>query len=117
MFCPKCRSEFEPEHTQCIECGTELVDSLPPEPHLEWVDLETVFLAPDEMALMVAKSRLEAEGMDCFTTNNVQDLFGLGRIAGYSLAIGPQALQVRAGDVDKAREILKSVVEPEEDTT
>jgi hypothetical protein len=63
---------------------------------------------------MVAKSRLEAEGIPCFTTNNLADLIGGGRFAGYSLALGPQELQVPPEDVERAVEILEAIEAPGE---
>mgnify|MGYP000906060120 CR=1 FL=1 len=109
MFCPKCRSEFEPGYTECARCEAELVDELPPPPKPEYNDLATVLVAPNETILMLAKSRLEAEGIPCFTTNNTQDLFGLGRIAGYNLVTGPQELQVPPEDLERAIGILETL--------
>jgi hypothetical protein len=113
MYCPSCKSEFRPEEKECAECGVPLVDELPPECELEWVDLKTVFVALDEMALMAAQSCLEAAGIPCFTTNNTQDLF-VGRFAGYNILTGPQEIQVYPEDAERAIEILKSIEPPDE---
>lgn len=113
MFCPKCRSEFEPGYTECAPCGVVLVEELPPPPQPEYQELKTVFVASNETDLMVAKSRLEAAGIPCFTTNNMQDLFGLGRVAGYNLIIGPQELQVPPDELERATEVLKDVLNAE----
>ncbi len=115
MYCPSCKAEFRTGYTACAQCGVALVDELPPGPLPEYLDLTTVLVAPDESMLMVAKSRLEAEGIPCFTTNNMQDLFGLGRIAGYNLVTGPQELQVPPEDAERAIEILEAIEAPEED--
>lgn len=110
MYCPKCRSEFRPGFTECAECGVRLVDELPPKPLPEYADLRTVMFAPSEMILMLAKSRLEAEGIPCLTKNVlVQDLFGMGRVAGFNPVTGPPELQVSAEDFDRAVEILESL--------
>ena len=114
MYCPSCRAEFCAGHKECSECGVQLVDELPAGPKLEYVDLHTVLVAPNETVLMVAKSRLEAEGITCCTTNNVQDLFGVGRITGYNLVTGPQELQVVAGDAKEAKRILDAVMNQEQ---
>jgi len=114
MFCPKCKSEFEPGYTECAECEAALVDELPSEAGPEYQELVTVLVAPDENVLMVAKSRLEAEGIPCFTRNDLQDLFSLGRIAGYNILLGPQELQVPAEEVERAIEILEEAVVQEE---
>jgi hypothetical protein len=90
------------------------VDELPPGPLPEYLDLTTVLVAPNEEVLMVAKSRLEAEGIPCFTTNNLADLIGGGRFAGYSLAMGPQELQVPPEDAERATEILQNIAEKKE---
>jgi hypothetical protein len=115
MFCPKCSSEFQPGYTECARCEVALVEELPPPPPPEYQELKTVLVAPDETILMVAISRLEAAGIPCFTTNNTQDLFGLGRIAGYNLATGPQELQVPPEEWERAVEILNDVLIPEEE--
>jgi hypothetical protein len=115
MFCPKCKSEFEPGYAECARCGVALVEELPSPPQPEYEDLKTVLVAPDETVLMVAISRLEAAGIPCFTTNNMQDLFGLGRIAGYNLVIGPQELQVPPEEWERAVEILNDVLNTEEE--
>ena len=116
MYCPTCKSEFRTGYTECAQCGVALVDELPPGPLPEFLDLTTVLVAPDESVLMVARSRLEAEGIPCFTTNNTQDLFGLGRVAGYNLVTGPQELQVPPEDAERAIEILEAIEAPEEET-
>jgi hypothetical protein len=114
MYCPSCKSEFEPGYTECARCEVALVEELPPPPKPEYNDLKTVLVVPNENVLMVAKSRLEAAGIPCFTTNNLQDLFGLGRLAGYNIVTGPQELQVPPEDAERAMEILEAIEMPEE---
>jgi len=112
MYCPICHAEFRRGFRKCSVCGVALVKALPPEPQPEYVDWKTVLVAQDENVLMVARSRLEAEGIKCFTVNDVQDLFGPGRIVGFNPMIGPLELQVLAKDVKKAKKILDAATMP-----
>jgi len=104
MYCPKCKGEFRTGFTECGRCGAALVAEPPTEPVPEYVELETVFVAPDEYVLMLAKSRLEAEGIRCTTRNELR-AFGIyeGDFGG-----APQ-LQVSTGDADRARRILDEI--------
>ena len=76
-----------------------------PEDHLELV---TVFRHGGPAEVAVAKSVLQAAGIEFATRNEaVQDLFGWGRFPrGTNLFMGPIELQVRAGDAPYARELL-----------
>jgi len=108
MYCPKCRAEFYPNYTECPGCGVSLVEKLAPEPIAEYADWQTVLVGPDEYALMIAGSRLEAEGIKCFTTTEPRNYYGGGTFGGYAF-LGTQELQVAAQDFEKAREILDAV--------
>ncbi|HPO15637.1 MAG TPA: DUF2007 domain-containing protein [Candidatus Hydrogenedentes bacterium] len=68
--------------------------------------MKTVFVAPNQTVLMVVKSRLESEGIKCFTKNDyLQEILGMGRIGGLNI-VGALELQVALKDVKKAKKIL-----------
>ena len=129
MFCPKCHAEYIPGFTRCSDCDVALVDSLPQaasagkakEPKRDYrsstpADLVTVLSAGDAGLIAVAKSVLQSADIPFLVQGEaVQDLFGAGRLGtGFSLVIGPIAIQVRAEDAAEAREILTELREDHE---
>jgi hypothetical protein len=83
-----------------------------PESHLELV---TIFRGANAGDVAVAKSVLQAAGIELATKNEgVQDLFGWGRFPrGANILMGPIELQVRSSDSQDALKLLKGVPEPE----
>jgi hypothetical protein len=79
-----------------------------PDPNIELV---AVFHSGDEGRILVAKSLLEAEGIDYLVRGDgLQDLFGYGRLAiGFSNVVGPAEFVVRKADEDRARELLSAL--------
>jgi hypothetical protein len=71
----------------------------------------TVLESGDPALLAVAKSLLEAAGIQYFAKGEgVQDLFAGGRFgAGFNPFTGPIQLQVAADDADQARAILREL--------
>ncbi|HXK60997.1 MAG TPA: DUF2007 domain-containing protein [Acidobacteriota bacterium] len=113
MICPNCKAEYREGYTVCADCQVPLVESLQeekPEPELELV---TVFDTGDPADLLVAKSILEAEGIEFFAKDEgIQDLFGAGRLgAGFNTMAGQVQIQVRPEDAERAREILERLDE------
>jgi GNAT superfamily N-acetyltransferase len=108
MYCPKCRKESHSIYRECPECGVALVDALPSEPAPNSVELGTALVAPDTFTLMVAKSRLEAEGIRCFTKNDLHGIYD------GAVGFGVHELYVPAADVDRAKRLLDSCALPDE---
>ena len=74
------------------------------------VELVPVLATGDMAVIALAKSLLEGEAIDYFVKGEgLQDLFGLGRMTGYSFAMGPAEFWVRADDEARARELLKDL--------
>lgn len=73
--------------------------------------LVPVFATGEAALIAVAKSLLEAEGIDYFVRGEgLSDLFGYGRITSYNFVLGrPPEFMVRAEDADRARELLKDL--------
>jgi hypothetical protein len=113
MFCPNCGEEFSWDVMVCPTCDVDTVDRLPgPEPAPD-VELVPVLATGDAGVIAVAKSLLEAEQIDYFVRGDgLQDLFGLGRITGFSFAMGPAEFLVRSDDEDRARELLDGLTAP-----
>jgi Putative prokaryotic signal transducing protein len=110
MVCPECGGEFPWYETACPTCGIDLVERLPgPEPTPE-AELVSILVTGDAGLIPLAKSLLEAERIEYLVRGeNLQDLFGLGRITGYNFAMGPAEFLVRADDAERARAVLDAL--------
>ncbi len=119
MYCPRCRQEFQRTAVRCSDCGVRLVESLEPaqaaadEVHHEAGEQDefiAVLRTGDESLIRVVCALLESEGIECNALNvRSQDLFGLGRIGGFNLAVGPMEVQVHVRDCDTARELIATL--------
>ena len=94
----------------CPTCDVDTVDRLPgPEPTPD-AKLVRVLATGDAGLIAFAKSLLEGEDIDYLVRGDgLQDLFGLGRITGFSYAMGPAEFWVRADDEDRAVALLKDL--------
>lgn len=124
MFCPKCQAEYVPGVTRCFDCDVELVDKLPrprrqrhyvkpPDPPrsklppLGHLELLTVLATNDSGLIAVAKSLLQAAGIEYNVLNENIKFFAMGRLAGSGdIVMGGMQIQVRAEDADDARRLL-----------
>jgi hypothetical protein len=79
-----------------------------PDPDIELVP---VFQSGDEGQILVAKSLLDAEGIEYLVRGDgLQDLFGVGRLAfGFNNIVGPAEFVVRKEDEARARELLREL--------
>jgi hypothetical protein len=98
--CPQCGEPFPREVKQAIGArGPE-------------VALVPVLRTADAGLMAFAQSLLENEGIEnSVRGENVQDLFGVGRLGGYNLITGPAELWVRADDEERARKLLDELSE------
>jgi hypothetical protein len=99
MYCPKCRVEYEPGFTRCVDCDVELVEVLPvaKRARRDSTDrLVTVFSTHDPGLAAVAESLLQSADIR-FSVS--------GMLLPYPGAF-PVDLQVLARDGDEARRIL-----------
>ena len=110
MFCPICGDEYQKGFEQCARCGSALVDDLPATPAPPPLTTVTVLAAGDDTVIEMARSLLDAAGIDYWVKGeHLQDFFGVGRLgAGYNVAIGPILLQVDAEDAEEAFAVLDS---------
>jgi hypothetical protein len=73
----------------------------------------TVFESSDPAVIAVAESLLEEAEIEFFAKGeDLQDLFGGGRIGGFNPVVGAVQLQVAAEDADEARAALRKLSEP-----
>ena len=70
--------------------------------------LVSVLETANPALIAVAKSLLDAEGIDYFVRGEgLSDLFGVGRLTAFNYVVGaPPAFLVREEDADRARELL-----------
>jgi hypothetical protein len=101
MFCPKCRTEYKEGITVCADCGTPLVEELPPEVQ-EPAELVTVLITGDLSTVALAKSILEDAQIPCVAK---------GEYPMEQLAVGPVEIQVDRRDREQARELLEGLAE------
>lgn len=116
MYCPSCGEEFGGTVTECPECGVALTAARPGPPGDPTIALTTVFAAGDPARLAMAKSILDAAGIEYLVRGEgLQDLFGWGRVGtGYNMIAGPAEFVVREEDAQSAREILRDLLTSEE---
>lgn len=111
-------SKFNDTATVCADCGTTLVagpapDTLPstepaPDPDLELVPVLT---ASQEADVVIIESLLAEAGIPYLARGEqIQDLFGLGRIGGVNPITGPVEFTVAAADAEAARRILAEFI-------
>lgn len=107
-------SEFNDTATACGDCGGELVaGSAPSEQSADQQDpdpdmvLVPVLMATEEADLVIIESLLTEAGIPYLGRGEqIQDLFGWGRLVGVNPITGPVQFLVAADDADDAREVL-----------
>jgi hypothetical protein len=111
MFCPQCGAEYRQGFERCSDCRVALVRKAPVKKPGEPLDFVTVLETGDRSILLVAKSRLEAAGIEFFAKGEgVQDLFAAGRIGThFNPLTGPVQLQVEHARAEEARELLAEI--------
>ena len=117
MHCPSCGRSFSEPSAECPECGVELAEAgagPPPDPTIQFA---SVLTTGDPGVIAVAKSLLDAEGIEYLVrAEGLQDLFGGGRLgAGYNILAGPAEFVVREDDAARARELLADLLTPPDD--
>jgi hypothetical protein len=105
--CPECNVEYEDTATRCSDCDVELTLGPPiPEEHPD-PKMETVYATGDPALVALAKSLLEDAEIEYFTKGDeIQNLIGIGGLAGLGYVIEPVEFVVAAKDALTARELL-----------
>ena len=93
--CSQCGEPFSPEVLR--ELGGQAPEAA----------LVPILRTGDAGLIPLAKSLLEGEGIDYLVNGeNVQDLFGAGRLGGYNYVTGPAEFWVHTHDAERARTLL-----------
>jgi hypothetical protein len=100
---------------ECSQCGEpfpqhilRLREGQPPE-----TVLVPVLRTGDAGLILLAKSILEGEEIEYLVRGeNVQDLFGVGRLGGHNYVTGPTEFLVHAGEAERARTLLEALASP-----
>ncbi len=56
MFCPKCRTDYRKEFTECADCKTPLVSKLPPKLKPEFINFEEILFTYNPGDIAIIKS-------------------------------------------------------------
>ncbi len=106
-WCPQCGETYRWYERECPTCGVELEDAPPAEPGLPDIELLSVLKTEDAGLVAVARSVLDAEGIE-YVLRSVDGRDIGSAFGGSNEAIfGPAEIVVRAGDADRARELLE----------
>ena len=109
MYCPKCGAEYIPGIETCADCGVPLQADPPrpesePEPELE---LTPIAETGDAIRTALVTSLLDDAGIPYMIRNEqLQDLFGMGRLVPVNPVSGPVVFLVPADRTDEARDLL-----------
>lgn len=102
-------------HNECSQCG----EPFPPEilrvlgAQTHEATLVPILRTGDPGLIPLAKSLLEGEGIEYLVRGeNLQDLFGAGRLGGYNYVTGPAEFLVRTEDAERARMLLDGLDAP-----
>lgn len=105
--CPECNAEYLDTAIRCSDCDVEL--TIGPAIQEEHPDpkVENVYATGDPALVAMVKSLFEDAKIEYFTKGDeIQDLFGMGRIGGLNILCGPVEFVVAAKDAPTARELL-----------
>lgn len=101
MFCPTCRSEYREGFHTCSDCNVDLVETLPPQPEPEFVNLKEVLATYNPADVAFLKSLLESEGIQYFFKG--EHFMYMRPLA------DPVRLMVREDQVEETLDLLKDV--------
>jgi len=66
MFCPICVSEYREGFTECTDCKVALVDTLPPEPELEYHEFVELMTVRGEAHIALIRSVFDEADIDYY---------------------------------------------------
>lgn len=114
MYCPRCRAEYVDGVTECADCGVALqVDPVPPPDLSGELNLVPVLETGDAIRTALVKSMLEGAQIPYIARNDqLQDLFGFGRLVPVNPVSGPVIFLVPDEYADEARDMLAQLDDP-----
>ena len=113
-------SEFNDTADICSDCQTPLVDGPAPRPNELGgrpkpdpdIELVPILVEREETKLILIEARLEEAGIAYMAKGEqIQDLFGFGRLTVVNPITGPVEIYVTSTDVDAAREALAEILD------
>jgi hypothetical protein len=120
-FCPHCRSEYRQGFKTCSDCGTDLVEDLPPvadNKEETGAEMVSVFDAPDQMSALAVSALLDENGIRATIKSEQIPMYD-----GVAMMLFPKWGQVMVleNQLDKAKELIEQfmagVVIDEEETS
>lgn len=116
MYCPECGSEYVDGVTECADCDVALqVEPPPPKGPPEALNLVPVHETGDAIRTAMVKSLLEEARIPYLARNEqLQDLFGFGRLVPVNPISGPVIFLVPDEYADEARDILTRLDDPDD---
>jgi hypothetical protein len=119
MYCPDCGAEYLPGVTECADCGVALQAEPPPPPApTQDLKLVPVHETGDAVRTVLVKSLLEDAEIPFLARNDqLQDLFGFGRLVPVNPISGPVIFLVPEEHAAEAREALARLDVPDDGTT
>lgn len=113
-------SEFNDSAETCSDCGTVLADGPAPRPEELGdrpepdpdIELVPVLVARDEAQLILIEDALEMAGIPYMAKGEqIQDLFGFGRMVAFNPITGPVEIYVTSTDAEDARKAVAAILE------
>jgi len=113
-------SEFNDTATICSDCQTPLVDGPAPRPNELGdrpepdpnIELVPILVEREETKLILIEACLEEAGIAYMAKGEqIQDLFGFGRLTVVNPITGPVEIYVTSTDVDAARKALAEILD------
>jgi len=105
-YCPKCGTEFRDDIEACSDCGLALQAEPPSQPEAQYVEWVTVLVGRRDSRVGLGESLLQSAGIEYVVE---------GEAAQLAYAVEPMRLCVKPEDVDRAKEVLKELIEGEGD--
>lgn len=114
MYCPECKSEFEPHVTWCGACDVQLVVNLPDEERAEFQATVKIFESGNQGELAIAESLLHSKGIPYDVQNAlVQNWIGAGAVGtGFNIVLGPPQIVVPVEYAEAAMKVLTPPASP-----
>jgi hypothetical protein len=116
MYCPECGAEYIDGVTDCADCNRPLQNEPPPAPEPPGdLELVTVLQTGDAVRTALVKSMLDNAEIPYIARNDqLQDLFGIGRLVPVNPISGPVIFMVPADLESAALDVLSTLDEPVE---
>ncbi len=112
-------SEFNDSADTCSDCQTALVDGPAPRPEELGgrpepdpdIELVPILVARDQVQLILIEEALDMAGIQYLAKGDqIQDLFGFGRLTIVNPVSGPVEIYVTSTDADAARKAVAEIL-------